>query len=299
MKKLHHVLVTTVTLIMALVFFCASASATTWCVTDGVRVRAEPNGKIIGRLTYGQEVNVIKSEGGWSKIKFGEGTGFVYSSYLKDGQKYKSNVIGLTKKSTKMLTSLSSRNTITIPKNEVILVTGIADELCSVVYNGKKGYVMASSIEKKDLKQRKCIGCFTVTFYQNDGIRKSNMKKAVQKLNGKQIKAGETFSFLNAVGKNFEEASEFMEDDTSIGGGLIHVATCLKKALNSAQSNGCNIRFREINSCGRKTPYARKGDEAFVNIKMRKDLRFTNNNKYPFRINGLIRGDSVIFVITY
>lgn len=295
MKKLLTLFVIIATLST---FF--SAYATTYCSSDGVRVRSEPiNGdNIIGKLKFGQEVNVLEQRAGWAKIEFKDGIGYVYEGYLQEkGTEWSGQKLGLTKKTTKMKKSLKSKKTTTIPENTIVLVTSTNNGVATIKYDGEDGYVKLSDLETKTLKNQTCVGTYTITFHQNDGIRSDNIRKSLRRLNGTKVKAGEKFSFFKVVGIDYEEASEYMEDDTSIGGGLCHVATTLKKALNSAQRNGCDIRFRKVSHFDCKTPYAKKNDEVKVSIDEKLDLTFTNRNSYAISIYALMRDDSVIVLI--
>ena len=55
-------------------------------VTDqdpaGLNVRTAPGGNIIGKIFYNDKVEIIAREGEWCKIKFMNGTGYVYGAYI-------------------------------------------------------------------------------------------------------------------------------------------------------------------------------------------------------------------------
>ena len=59
-----------------------SVTATT---AVNVRSAASTSSKIIGGLHRGQTVTAISTSGGWTKIKYSSGTGYVSSQYLKGG----------------------------------------------------------------------------------------------------------------------------------------------------------------------------------------------------------------------
>ena len=295
MKKLLSLFVVIVTLST---FFSAFATSY-YCASDGVRVHSEPcnNDNTIGKLNYGQEITVLNRHAGWAEIKFQNDVGYIYEGFIQEnGKEWSGQKLGLTKHSAKMK-KIPKSNTVTIPKNTIVLITDIRNDIANIKYNGNDGYIKLCDLETKTLKNETCIGAFTITFHQNDSSRSDNIKKAIKKLNGTKVKAGKKFSFFKDVGTNYEAASDFCEDDVTIGGGLSHVATALKKALNSAQRNGCNIRFKEINHFGFTTPYAKKNDEAKVSIEEKMDLIFINKNSYAIRIYAAMRDDSVIILI--
>src|SRR6478672_9306400 len=59
-----------------------SVTATT---AVNIRAGASTSSKIIGGLYRGQTVVSVSTTGGWTKIKFSAGTGYVSSQYLKGG----------------------------------------------------------------------------------------------------------------------------------------------------------------------------------------------------------------------
>ena len=54
-------------------------AATHYITGDGVRVRSSPENadNIIGKLNYGDEIEVVDFDGSWYKIKFGDGYGYI------------------------------------------------------------------------------------------------------------------------------------------------------------------------------------------------------------------------------
>ncbi|HEY5980736.1 MAG TPA: SH3 domain-containing protein [Microlunatus sp.] len=64
-----------------------AAADTSMTATTGVNVRsaASTSGKIVGGLYRGQTVTAVSTTGSWTKIKYGSGTGYVSSQYLKGG----------------------------------------------------------------------------------------------------------------------------------------------------------------------------------------------------------------------
>ncbi|BAK33739.1 hypothetical protein MLP_07250 [Microlunatus phosphovorus NM-1] len=62
-------------------------AVSTMTATTAVNIRSKPStsAKIVGGLYRGQTVTAVSISGGWTKIKFGSGTAYVSSQYLKGG----------------------------------------------------------------------------------------------------------------------------------------------------------------------------------------------------------------------
>lgn len=291
-----------------LVYFLSTvAFASGYYITgDGVRVRSAPVNKkdnIIGKLYYGDEINVIGEKGGWYKIKYGDGFGYVTASFIAEkGDEISSKTVALVKKETVLRKTSSSKaeKLATVPINTVLFVEKQEGKWVKVNFDGQVGYVSKKALDIKSFKKMTCIGAYTITFHQNDEGRTNNIKKAVKKINKTVIKPGQKFSFLKVIGgsrKNYEEATECYEDDVFWGGGLIHVATTLHKAVNMAQHNGYNIKVKEKHRYELLTPYAKKGEEAFIGIDEKDDFSFVNKGDSTLKIYSLYKGDSVIILI--
>ena len=300
MKNIVRIIIA---LTIVLAIFTATALSETYFVTgDGVRVRSQPKNadNVIGKLYYGDEVDVVASKGGWSKIKFKDSYAYITDSFLsKKEVKKEAKSVGMTKNAVmlKKTASKAGKDITKIPVNTVIKVFATKSGWAAVEYNGNSGFVPTSSISIKETGKQKYIGSYTITFHQNDPTRTQNIAKAVRNLNGYTVKAGGKFSFVKAVGTKFVDATEFYEDDVSYGGGLSHVATTLNKAINDAQHNGCNIAVKEKHRFSKKTPYAKIGEEAMISFEHRYDFTFKNNNTYAIKIYAAVRGDSVIVMI--
>jgi len=295
-------------MIIALSLLVASTAAyatTYYCTGDGVRIRSEPQNadNIVGKLHYGDKVDVIATKGGWCQIKFKDGVAYVTETFLEKNLEEKkmssSKSIGLTKKSIKMRkkASSSAKSITTIPKNTVVKIKASNSDWLQIEYDSKEGYVPKDALEKKDTNGKTYLGSYTITYHQNDSGRKSNIKKAVKKLNGTTVKSGSKFSFFKVVGTDYKEATEYGDDDVYVGGGLTHVATTLNKAINNAQHNGANIAVKDKHRNFQKTPYVKKGEEAFVSIAEQKDFTFKNNTGASIKIYALVKGDSVIIML--
>lgn len=51
-------------------------------VSGMLNVRAEPGGTVIGSLAPGEEVDVLRDEGEWVEIAYGDGMGYAAKRYI-------------------------------------------------------------------------------------------------------------------------------------------------------------------------------------------------------------------------
>ena len=279
-------------------------AATYYITGDGVRVRstAKNADNVIGKLNYGDKLDVVGLENDWYKIKYGKGFGYVtyrYVAVIKDT--YTSKTIALLKEKTnlKKSNSTSSKTITSIPKNAVVKVLKNKSNWSFVEYNEKFGYVKTELLKKYTNKKEFAVGTYTINFSLSNNSRKSNIVKSAEKVNKVVIKNGEKFSFIKTVGKNgYSKAPEFNKKETVYGGGLTQVATSLYLSLRDAQRNGCHINIIEQNRYNDKTPYAKKGEEAMINLKNNKDLVFINKSGKNIKIYSNVSGNNVSFVIS-
>lgn len=280
-------------------------NAATYYVTgDGVRVRSTPENadNVIGKLNYGDVIDVIDIENSWYKIKFGDGYGYITSRYVsKVEDENTSDTIALVKEKTslKKSNSASSKTITSIPKNAVVKVLDEKSNWSFVEYNEKTGYVKTKVLKKVTNNKETAVGTYTVNYSLSNSARKSNINKSVKKLNNVVIKDGEKFSFIKTVGKTgYAKAPEFNKKKTIYGGGLSQVATSLYLSVRDAQRNGCHIEVKEQNRYGSKTPYAKLGEEAIIDIKNNKDLVFVNRSGKNLKLYSYVNGNNVSFVIS-
>lgn len=280
-------------------------NATTYYITgDGVRVRstAKNADNIIGKLNYGDKIDVVGLENNWYKIKYGKGFGYVtyrYVSVIKDTHTSKTIALLKGKTNLKKSNSTSSKTIISIPKNAVVKVLNKKSNWTYVEYNEKFGYVKTELLKKYTNKKEVAVGTYTINFSLSNNSRKNNIIKSAKKLNKVVVKNGEKFSFIKTVGKSgYAKAPEFNKKETVYGGGLTQVATSLYLSLRDAQRNGCHVSIIEQNRYNDKTPYAKLGEEAMINLKDNKDLVFINKSGKNIKIYSKVSGDNVSFVIS-
>lgn len=279
-------------------------AATHYITGDGVRVRSTPENadNIIGKLNYGDEIEVVDFDGSWYKIKFGDGYGYVtyrYVSKVEDSNTTHTIALLKEKTSLKKSNSSSSKTITSIPKNAVVKVLKENSNWSYVEYNEKLGYVKTKLLNKHTNKKEIAVGTYTINYSLSDSARKSNITKSAKKLNEVVIKNGEKFSFIKKVGKSgYSKAPEFNKKVSVNGGGLSEVATSLYLSIRDAQRNGCHIEVIEQNRYGSKTPYAKLGEEAMIDLKNNKDLVFVNKSGKKIKVYSNVTGDNVSFVIS-
>lgn len=130
------------------------------------------------------------------------------------------------------------------------------------------------------------IASFTTKIHNKDKERQNNMKITCDALTNKEIKAGETFSFCNTVGKSttakgYEKADIYVDGkkEQGLGGGNCQVSTTLYNAVNKV--SGLNITERHQHSG--KVPYIQSGKDAAVAYGAY-DFKFKNNTGSTIKI---------------
>ena len=112
------------------------------------------------------------------------------------------------------------------------------------------------------------ISTFTTNIYSSDTARQNNIKIACNTLNDTVVKAGETFSFCNTIGKatsskGYQEADIFDNDGNKkkgIGGGICQVSSTLYNSILKSDS----LAVTERHSHSNKVPYVKPGKDAAV-----------------------------------
>lgn len=296
-------------LVIALISFStnvvkASTHYTYYITGDGVRVRSSAKNadNIIGKLNYGDIIEVVSLENSWYKIKYGKGYGYVtyrYVSRVEDS--YSSKTIALLKANTnlKKSNSASSSTITTIPKSGVVIVLKEKSGWSYVHYNEKFGYVKTSSLKKYTNKKELAVGVYTISYSLNNSSRKKNISLSSQKINKVAISNNSRFSYISKLGKKgYYYSPEFNKNESIYGGGTSQVATTLYLAVRDAQRNYYHINVTEQNRYGSKTPYAKLGEEAMINILNNKDLVFTNKSGKTMKIYSYVDGNTVSVVVS-
>ncbi|NLB78496.1 MAG: hypothetical protein GX796_06540, partial [Clostridiaceae bacterium] len=150
----------------------------------------------------------------------------------------------------------------------------------------------------KDSLFRDVLSVYSTSFTdetEHDKNRATNIKLAVEAINGTILFPGETFSFNNVVGqrtsqKGYLPANIYSSDGiaSGIGGGICQVSSTL---YNSALR--ANLSIVERNPHIYMVAYVPLGLDASVTYATQ-DLKFTNNTKWPLRIDGNVSSDNKI-----
>ncbi len=129
------------------------------------------------------------------------------------------------------------------------------------------------------------LGTFKTTYDGGDTDRTTNLQLACQKINGKVILAGETFSYNQTLGprsaatgyKNAKVYSAGQVVD-GIGGGICQISSTLYNAVLRA-----NLQIVERKNHQFVTSYVEAGMDATV-VYGSTDFKFKNTRKYPVKI---------------
>ncbi len=129
------------------------------------------------------------------------------------------------------------------------------------------------------------LATFTTRYDVSDVDRSTNLKIACQKINGKVVLAGDTFSYNQALGKRTEAAGykngkvyEAGQVVDGIGGGICQISSTLYNTALLA-----NLDIVERRNHQFVTSYVPAGRDATVVYGVT-DFKFKNTRKYPVRI---------------
>ena len=133
------------------------------------------------------------------------------------------------------------------------------------------------------------LSTFTTKYDASNGDRTTNLRIACQKINGKVILPGETFSYNKTLGKRTAEAGyrngkiyENGQVVDGIGGGICQISSTLYNTVLMA-----NLEIVERRNHQFVTSYLPAGRDATV-VYGATDFRFKNTRKYPVRLSASI-----------
>lgn len=137
------------------------------------------------------------------------------------------------------------------------------------------------SVRKEDIASKYGMITYAVTNASSSSSnRLSNIRLALQLINGTRIAPGETFSFNDTVGKRttergFKLATAYSSGEVTedVGGGICQVSTTLFNAVVKA-----DMQIDERHNHSLTVAYVDKGKDAAVNWKSQ-DLKFTNTSE--------------------
>lgn len=137
------------------------------------------------------------------------------------------------------------------------------------------------SVRKEDIASEYGMIAYAVTNASSSSSnRLSNIRLALQLINGTRLAPGETFSFNDTVGKRttergFKRATAYSSGEVTedVGGGICQVSTTLFNAVVKA-----DMQIDERHNHSLTVAYVDKGKDAAVNWKSQ-DLKFTNTSE--------------------
>ena len=140
--------------------------------------------------------------------------------------------------------------------------------------------------ETTKVQEEKEIASFSTKIYNKDEERQNNITITCKALNGKEIKAGETFSFCNTVGKStttkgYQKADIYVDGKKKqgLGGGNCQVSTTLYNAVLKISE----LEIVERHQHSGKVPYIKNGQDAAVAYGTY-DFKFKNNLKNNLKL---------------
>lgn len=123
------------------------------------------------------------------------------------------------------------------------------------------------------------------TNYVNNVNRTTNLILSANKINGKVLMPGETFSFNQVVGERtiaagYKNAAIFVngEVEDGLAGGICQISSTLYDAVV-----GANLQIAERHNHSKLTSYLPGGKDATV-VWGRLDFQFVNNREYPIKL---------------
>lgn len=134
------------------------------------------------------------------------------------------------------------------------------------------------------------LSVFTTRFDESDVDRSTNLRIACQKINGKVLLAGETFSYNKTLGARtaaagYRNGKVYAGGEVvdGIGGGICQISSTLYNAALMA-----NLQIVERRNHQFVTSYVGPGRDATV-VYGAIDFKFKNTRKYPVRITASAR----------
>ena len=130
------------------------------------------------------------------------------------------------------------------------------------------------------------ISEFSTKILTKSKNRANNIKITCEKINGMEVKPGETFSFCGRTGiskesEGYKKADVIVGDDTvkALGGGNCQVSTTLYNAV----LNSSDLEVTERHPHGKKVNYVPEGKDAAI-AHGSKDFKFKNNSNKTLKI---------------
>lgn len=156
--------------------------------------------------------------------------------------------------------------------------------------------------EEKNIEPKEeDIASFSTNILYKDEERDNNMSLACQELNGTIVKAHETFSFCDTLGKatpekGYEKAEVFESDGDIVhqyGGGKCQISSTLYNAVLQVPT----LTVVERHAHSRSVSYVEPGKDAAVSFGS-VDFKFRNDNDYDIKIYASSTPDAIYIRLT-
>ncbi|MBR3152552.1 MAG: VanW family protein [Clostridia bacterium] len=154
----------------------------------------------------------------------------------------------------------------TMPEGSAVSVISSEDGWSKVSFNGMIGYCSEEYLTSKHI-----IGSYRTPLMGNSA-NANNISVASNYINGSVVKAGQEFSYLNAIGgestpeKGYQEAKVLKNGkaSTGMGGGVCQVSSTLYAAIVTNPESKELVRIAERHSHSAEVAYIAKGLDATV-----------------------------------
>lgn len=134
------------------------------------------------------------------------------------------------------------------------------------------------------------LSIFTTRYDASDSDRTTNLRIACNKINGKVLLPGETFSYNSTLGERtiangYKEAKIYSNGEVvdGLGGGICQISSTLYNAVLMS-----NLEIVERRNHQFVTSYLPAGRDATVVYGLT-DFKFKNTRKYPIKINASVQ----------
>lgn len=275
---------------------------------DRVRIHSEPSGssKVIAKLNYGYVLGgEVKESGGWTSFNYKGRIAYVATQFVQSSDFSRCFYIGTTKKNVSVysLPSTKGKKLTTLKKNSLFKIIEKGDHLpwVKIVYNiNSIGFIQTNAITPIQVQEGMVVlGTASISYSHADSNARQNIAQAVQRLNHSIIPKGKRFSLLSIIGRDYRQAEEINGTKAVSGGGLSHLATTFKKAINSAQHTGYNLAIKAETIPRGNNPYGKNSESCCVTITPKRDFVVKNNTGYNITILAKFEGNTVKIALVY
>lgn len=166
---------------------------------------------------------------------------------------------------------------------------------CEIPLSFTKASITYADLDTNILKDT--VATYTTSYGSGDEGRNYNVELAAERLNGIVIGAGETFSFLEAVGdgseeKGFRTANVYSRGEVvqESGGGLCQAASTLYSAVLYA-----NLEIVTRTAHTLPVSYIPAGQDVTISSEI--DFQFKNNQLFPLRILANTNGSTLTITL--